>query len=193
MKVYASISGGKDSLAALITHMERGGQCDGAIYCRIMFDDETSAEVPEHEEWLHSKCFPLLEREYGIKTQIVQGKYTYTDCFYKQYEKGGKVGKIWGFPFLRGAWCNTRLKVRPIQAHIKTLGEFTEIVGIAADETKRIERKTVAGKILPLVECGITEAQAFDVCRSRGLLSPGYNGGRERLGCWFSITSASEN
>lgn len=73
-----------------------------------MFDDETSAEVPEHEEWLHSKCFPLLEREYGIKTQIVQGKYTYTDCFYKQYEKGGKVGKIWGFPFLRGAWCNTR-------------------------------------------------------------------------------------
>lgn len=120
MKVYASISGGKDSLAALITHMERGGQCDGAIYCRIMFDDETSAEVPEHEEWLHSKCFPLLEREYGIKTQIVQGKYTYTDCFYKQYEKGGKVGKIWGFPFLRGAWCNTRLKVRPIQAHIKT-------------------------------------------------------------------------
>ena len=40
MKVYASISGGKDSLAALITHMERGGQCDGAIYCRIMFDDE---------------------------------------------------------------------------------------------------------------------------------------------------------
>lgn len=90
MKVYASISGGKDSLAALITHMERGGQCDGAIYCRIMFDDETSAEVPEHEEWLHSKCFPLLEREYGIKTQIVQGKYTYTDCFYKQYEKGGE-------------------------------------------------------------------------------------------------------
>lgn len=49
MKVYASISGGKDSLAALITHMERGGQCDGAIYCRIMFDDETSAEVPEHD------------------------------------------------------------------------------------------------------------------------------------------------
>lgn len=47
MKVYASISGGKDSLADLITHIERGGQCDGAIYCRIMFDDETSAEVPE--------------------------------------------------------------------------------------------------------------------------------------------------
>ena len=31
MKVYASISGGKDSLAALITHIERGGQCDGYV------------------------------------------------------------------------------------------------------------------------------------------------------------------
>ena len=40
-KILASISGGKDSLAALITHIESGGRCDGAVYCRIMFDDET--------------------------------------------------------------------------------------------------------------------------------------------------------
>ena len=86
---------------------------------------------------------------------------------------------------MRGPWCNTRLKVRPLRAYLKTLGEFTEIVGIAADETNRIERKTVAGKILPLVECGITEAGARDICKARGLYSPAYNGGRERLGCWF--------
>ena len=57
-----------------------------------------------------------------------------------------------------------------MRAHIKTLGEFTEIVGIAADETERAEKKTVAGKILPLVEQGITEAETFDICRSRGLI-----------------------
>lgn len=107
-KVIASISGGKDSLAALVTHIESGGRCDGAIYCRIMFDSETSAELPEHEEWLHEKCFPTLEREYGIKTKIVQGPYTYEDCFYKRYERGSKVGKIWGFPFLRGGRGATR-------------------------------------------------------------------------------------
>lgn len=164
-KVIASISGGKDSLAALVTHIESGGRCDGAIYCRIMFDSETSAELPEHEEWLHEKCFPTLEREYGIKTKIVQGPYTYEDCFYKRYERGSKVGKIWGFPFLRGPWCNTRLKIRPLQKFTKTLGDYTEIVGIAADEEKRIQRKTVSGKILPLVERGITEA---------GAAKPGY-------------------
>ena len=75
-KILASISGGKDSLAALITHIESGGRCDGAIYCRIMFDDETSAEYPEHEDFLFNKCFPTLEREYGVKTTIVQQSYT---------------------------------------------------------------------------------------------------------------------
>ena len=70
-KVIASISGGKDSLAALVTHIEHGGRCDGAVYCRIMFDNETSAEYPEHEEWLHSKCFPTLEREYGVEPGTV--------------------------------------------------------------------------------------------------------------------------
>ena len=72
-KVIASISGGKDSLAALVTYIEHGGRCDGAVYCRIMFDNETSAEYPEHEDWLHRKCFPTLEREYGVKSAIVQG------------------------------------------------------------------------------------------------------------------------
>lgn len=69
-KVIASISGGKDSLAALVTHIESGGRCDGAIYCRIMFDEKISAEYPEHEEWLHEKCFPTLEREYGVRTRF---------------------------------------------------------------------------------------------------------------------------
>lgn len=99
MKVYASISGGKDSLAALITHMERGGQCDGAIYCRIMFDDETSAEVPEHEEWLHGKCFPLLEREYGIKTQIVQGKTPIRIAFISGTKRAARSAKYGDFHF----------------------------------------------------------------------------------------------
>lgn len=87
-KVLASISGGKDSLAALITHIEHGGRCDGAVYCRIMFDDETSAEYPEHEDFLFNKCFPTLEREYGIKTMMVQAPYTYEECFYRRYQRG---------------------------------------------------------------------------------------------------------
>ena len=164
MRNVASCSFGKDSLAAIIVSEERGIHIDEAIYCRIMFDDNISAELPEHEEFIHEVAIPTLERRYGIKTTIVQGPYSYKDCFYKRYEKGGKVGDIWGFPFLRGPWCNTRLKTRPLKRYTKTIGEYMEVVGIAADETGRIGRKTVNGKFLPLVEYGITEKQAFEIC-----------------------------
>ena len=58
-------------------------------------------------------------------------------------------------------------------------------MGIAVDEEKRIARKTVTGKVLPLVEHGITERGAAELCERRGLLSPAYSKGRSRLGCWF--------
>ncbi len=184
-KLIASCSFGKDSLAAIIVSEENGHHIDEAVYCRIMFDAETSAELPEHEEFIHCKAIPLLESRYGIKTTTVQAEKTYSDYFYTQYENGGKVGRIYGFPFLRGPWCNTRLKVRPINAWQKGVGEYTAVVGIAADEQKRAEKKTVNGKFLPLVDYGVTESQAFEKCKREGLLSPAYNGGRTRLGCWF--------
>lgn len=115
-KILASISGGKDSLAALITHIESGGRCDGAVYCRIMFDDETSAEYPEHEDFLFNKCFPTLEREYGVKTTIVQQSYTYVERFHKIITRNTKnKGRIYGFPFIRGSWCNSDLKLHPLR------------------------------------------------------------------------------
>lgn len=87
---------------------------------------------------------------------------------------------------IRGAWCNSGMKMKTIREYKKTVGECVEIVGIAADETKRIERKTVQGKILPLVDYGITEAMAYDICRKAGLLSPVYEQlSRPRCGCWF--------
>ena len=49
----ASCSFGKDSLAAIIVAEQHGLHIDRAVYCRIMFDDTTSAELPEHEEFIH--------------------------------------------------------------------------------------------------------------------------------------------
>lgn len=185
MKYIASCSFGKDSLAAIITRMEHGEPIDGAVYCRIMFDKETSAELPEHEEWIHTHAIPLLRTRYGIETTIVQPERTYCDCFHAVYETGDKVGRIYGFPFLRGPWCNTRLKTRPMKAWGNGIGKHKEIVGIASDEEARAKKDTVKGKILPLVDHNIAEAEAFGICRRADLLSPAYSGGRCRLGCWF--------
>ena len=60
-KMIASCSFGKDSLAAIAVSEENGIHIDKAIYCRIMFDDEITAELPEHEESIHEKAIPLLK------------------------------------------------------------------------------------------------------------------------------------
>jgi len=35
------------------------------------------------------------------------------------------------------------------------------------------------------VDYDVCEEDAFNICREADLLSPAYNGGRTRLGCWF--------
>lgn len=84
-----------------------------------------------------------------------------------------------------GPWCNGRLKVRPIEKWTKQCGEHISVIGIAADETKRIARNTKPNTLLPLVKYGTTEKEAFSICEKASLLSPAYSGGTERLGCWF--------
>jgi hypothetical protein len=172
-RYIASCSFGKDSLAAIICRLENGEPVYEAVYCRVMFDDNISAEFPEHEHWIHNHAIPLLEARYGVTTTIVQAETTYCKQFYTKYIRSkGKNGLNYGFPLLRGPWCNSRLKVRPIQKWQKTVGGYHAIVGIAADELNRKDRDTVKGKILPLVDYGVTEAEAFNICRRAGLLSP---------------------
>ena len=185
MRCVASCSFGKDSLAAIICSAEHGKLIDEALYCRVMFDNDTSGELPEHEDWIHNHAIPLLEKRYGIKTAVVQAERTYTDYFYNPYQKGGKIGQIYGFPYLRGPWCNDRLKMRPMNKWKKQYGEHISAIGIAADEVRRIARNTKPDTVLPLVEYGIAEKEAFTICKKADLLSPAYSNGRERLGCWF--------
>lgn len=185
MKYIASCSFGKDSIAAIIARIEHGEPIDEIVYCRIMYDDNISAEYPKHEEFIHNKAIPQLERRYGLKTTIVQSDRTYLDIFYRVKQKGNRKGTIYGFPFMVGQWCNSDLKRSPLQKYQKSQGEHKTIVGIAADEPKRIQRALNKGQILPLVDYGITEAMAFDICRKHDLLSPAYSDVTERLGCWF--------
>jgi 3'-phosphoadenosine 5'-phosphosulfate sulfotransferase (PAPS reductase)/FAD synthetase len=186
-KVIACCSFGKDSLAAIITQCNFSGieNIDEVIYCKVMFNKTVSAEFPEHEKWIHNHAIPLLKEKFGLKTTIVQAPFSYVDYFYRTRQKGKFVGNIVGFPMTTGQWCNDRLKLNPMRKYLKSLGPVEEVVGIAADETERIRKATVERKILPLAEYGITEAEAFEICKKYDLLSPAYSKGRRRLGCWF--------
>lgn len=185
MKHIASCSFGKDSIAAIMTRLENNEPIDEIVYCRIMYDDNISAEYPEHEDFIFNKAIPFFEKEYGLKTTVVQSGFTYKEHFYRKKKRGWCAGKIYGFPYRKGAWCNSGLKTSPIDKHLRHIGEHKDILGIAYDEPKRIKRALDKGKVLPLVEHKITEAEAFKICEKYDLLSPAYDEITRRLGCWF--------
>ena len=51
-KYIASCSFGKDSIATILIALERGEPVNEAVYCEVMFDSKTSAEIPEHRDFM---------------------------------------------------------------------------------------------------------------------------------------------
>lgn len=95
-------------------------------------------------------------------------------------------GKKYGFPLAMGCVVKDRCKIAPIEKWNKQHGDYERIIGIAVDEKKRLEaiKKTKNQRSL-LAEYGVTEEQAFEIARKAGLLSPFYDLGIKRQGCWF--------
>lgn len=191
MKTYISWSGGKDSTASIILAYEKGIKVDGVVMSEVMFShkDNISGEYPEHIEWVYNIAIPIIENQFGFKVIILKDKSDYLTEFYRKIGNRTKhperVGKYSGF-FLNGACVgNNRLKMRPLRNFFKNCGECEQIVGIAINEPKRLERlKNTPNKRSLLAEYNITEEMTYDICRKYNLLSPTYCS-LCRGGCWF--------
>lgn len=189
-KYIASWSGGKDSTASIIIAHENGEPLDMIIFAEVMFDENISGELPEHIEFVH-KAAKVFE-SWGYPVHILRSDRTYMDCFnhrvYKIYKTKNmdRMGKKKGFPITGKCDINRDCKLRPIRKFWKSVeGEYTQYVGIAVDEKKRIERIVKTKNTVSLLEkYGYTEDMAFDLCKKYGLLSPIYEFA-ERGGCWF--------
>lgn len=185
MRHIVMCSFGKDSMAMLYTMKEKGMQIDEIVYVRIMFDKNTSAEIPEHEKWINDYAIPKIEKDFDANVVILQSEYTYFDLFNKPITRGSRQGQNRGFPLLFGSWCHRDLKIAPAKKYLKELGgDYIQYLGIASDETNRIGWELKQGNKMPLVDFGITEEMAFNICRKYNVLSPAYQK-FHRLGCWF--------
>ena len=51
-KYVASCSGGKDSVATLLLAAQHNEPLDEAVFSEVMFDQDTSGEVPEHRDFI---------------------------------------------------------------------------------------------------------------------------------------------
>ena len=188
MKKYiASFSGGKDSTATIILAHERGDPLDIIIFSEVMFDENTSGELPEHIDFVKNKCIPLFA-SWGYETKILHAKMNYMDIFMREPTRGKRAGMglKTGFPMAGKCQINRSIKVQPIKDFLKNMDpeEYMQYLGIAIDEPKRLERLRGTNRISLLEKYGYTEKMALELCKKYDLLSPIYDFA-PRCGCWF--------
>lgn len=185
MRYIASCSGGKDSVATLILAKEKGEPLDEVVYCEVMFDTETSGEVPEHRDFIYSRIKPFAENELKVPFVVLRSQKTYLDVFNHVLCRGERAGLTHGFAIPGMCAINRDCKIPPIRKYWKAKGsDVTQYVGIAADELKRLARLGGTNQVSLLDKYGFTERDAKALCRKYGLLSPVYDI-TDRNGCWF--------
>ena len=185
MKHIASWIGEKDSTASIILAHEHNEPLDIIIFSEVMFDKNTSGELPEHIDFIKNKCIPLFE-SWGYEVKILHSKLNYMDLFLREPIRGKRYGRGLrsGFPMAGKCQINKSCKIEPIRKFLKELEEeYMQYLGIAQDEPKRLARLD-GNKVSLLEKYGYTEKMAFELCKKYNLLSPIYDFA-PRGGCWF--------
>lgn len=189
MRHIASLSYGKDSLAMLEAIYRLGYPLDEIVHVEIWATDTISANLPPVIEFKR-RADRIIKERYGLEVRHVcatnddGSKRTFEKMFYRvpPRRKNKKYdGLCLGWPMLRGRWCLRALKLSAMPKHG---ADEVRYIGIAADETARINNDNNAGSVMPLVDIGWTESDAMAWCMVHDLVSPTY-ATSHRDGCWF--------
>ena len=119
-KHVASCSFGKDSIATILLALEHSEPLDEAVYCEVMFDGDTSGEVPEHQVFIYQAAIPTLEK-LGVPVRVLRSEKTYTSVFMGKVTRGPKKGMIRSFPMCGKCYVQRDCKMHPIRQYQKTL------------------------------------------------------------------------
>lgn len=181
MEHILSLSYGKDSMACMGAIELLGWPLDRIVTADVWATDTIPADLPPMVEF-KTRADETIKSRWGITVEHVRADYSYEDVFYRRFDTGKRAGTIYGWPYLNGTWCNSRLKGAALG---KIDGSAVKYWGIAADELERIAKhKDKPNVKLPLLEAGWTEVVCRKWCEDNGLLSPIYTTAM-RGGCWF--------
>lgn len=180
-----SLSGGKDSTCLLLLMIERGMPIDAVISA------DTGMEFPEMYEHL-AKVDEYLFRERGLHITTLRHPQGFEWLMFDEpkqkkssLENRARLGVPPygnGWPGVRVRWCTGQLKTHLINKEVNRLKKeknALHYVGIAADEAWRCK-----DEVYPLVEWGITEAEALQICYDRGFDFGGLYEIYHRASCW---------
>ena len=170
MNNVISLSGGKDSTAMLHMMLERGESVHSAVF----FD--TGWEFPEMEAHIDE-----VARNTGVKVVRLRPEKPFAYWMYDRIKTKGRIGQVgYCWPNTFDRWC-TELKTRQIDKHTRTIENLQQCVGFASDELHRIKKNN---KRYPLIEYGVTEADALEYCRKLGYTWGGLYDIFKRVSCW---------
>lgn len=179
MNYVASLSCGKDSLAMILRLIEERRPL---THC-VMFD--TGMEFQSIYDTLE-RLKPVLE-ENNIELTVLTPKTHYLEEMLLRVVNKGTERERYGWEWC-GGMCRWRThdKIRDINRYLKSLGDYTQYIGIAVDEPERIKKEN--NKVYPLVEWNMTEKDCLQYCYDRGY-TWAENGIRlydmlDRVSCW---------
>lgn len=183
-----SLSGGKDSSCALLLMIEKDMPIDAVITA------DTGMEFPEMYEHF-GRLDDYLYRERGIHITTLRHPHGFEWLMFDEpkqkpscLERRARLGVPPygnGWPGAKVRWCTGQLKTHLINKEVNRLKRgknAVQHIGIAADETWRC--KDDPHIRYPLVEWGITEAQALQICYDRGFDFGGLYEHYHRASCW---------
>ena len=151
---------------------------------------DTGMEFPEmyrHWDWVEQ----YLLRKRGQKLKILRHPEGFEGMMFdrpvtraEEWQHVTPYG--YGWPGIqKGRWCTGQLKTHLIAKEVNRLKKeknALHYIGIAADESQRC--KDDPNHRYPLVEWGITEAQALQICYDRGFDFGGLYKIYHRASCW---------
>jgi len=160
-KHIASVSFGKDSLCMLFLLLVKGYPLDEVVFYDTGMEFQAIYNTRD-------AILPLLA-EKGIKYTELKPKY---DFCWKMFDKLVKNRDGSGF-HCGYSWCGGTCRWGTADK-LAALDEYSEsqnaivYIGIAADETMRIQKEREPYKRLPLVEWHMTEKECLELCYKRG-------------------------
>lgn len=169
----------------LLLMLERGMPIDTVLWA------DTGMEYPEMYTHLR-RLDQLLYQERGIHITVLRHPKGFEWLMFdvpqqqkraiQRRKEAGQSLTGYGWPGVKVRWCAGQLKTHLIKKEVNQLkGKYGALhyIGIAADEPERVKDKQY-----PLVEWGITEVQALQICYDRGFDWGGLYEIYRRCSCW---------
>ena len=181
-----SWSGGKDSTATILKMIEYKIPIKKIVHVRMMYTDTIPATIPCINVFIDT-CIEKF-RTLGLDVEIIQSEpaINLVNKKYKKSKKPGRNSNPYGITAFsrKGCLATSHLKLKAIKKVTQQFDNRYEMVGIAVDEPKRLER--LDDKKASILETlNITENECLEICKVHDCLSPIYNIGIKRDGCFF--------